>query len=135
MDYFGQAVGAAGDVDGDGFDDVVIGAPLVGLVGHGAAYIFAGSCAVHWFLDADGDGFGDVSAMNTLCDQPAGYVADNTDCGYADGYANGRPRPRPRSGGLRLQYRTQQRLVVVDDVRPGYRAVSTLYQPTSNRRQ
>ncbi|HCP47950.1 MAG TPA: hypothetical protein DIU15_18060, partial [Deltaproteobacteria bacterium] len=36
--------------------------------------------AVPWFLDGDGDGYGDGSEMELACDAPAGYVADGTDC-------------------------------------------------------
>ena len=33
-----------------------------------------------WYLDADGDSFGLSSSLYSACDQPAGYVADRTDC-------------------------------------------------------
>ena len=33
-----------------------------------------------WYLDHDGDGFGDGDWPMTECDAPAGYVADGTDC-------------------------------------------------------
>ena len=40
-----------------------------------------GLAQVEYFIDADGDGFGDANAIaNTNCAQPTGYVADNTDC-------------------------------------------------------
>ncbi|MBM4394033.1 MAG: putative metal-binding motif-containing protein, partial [Deltaproteobacteria bacterium] len=39
------------------------------------------STAETWYLDADGDGFGDASATRNACDTaPTGYVADDTDC-------------------------------------------------------
>ncbi len=44
-DYFGRAVSGAGDVNGDGFDDLLIGAPGVDVgmeEAAGAAYVFSG---------------------------------------------------------------------------------------------
>ncbi|GDX78606.1 hypothetical protein LBMAG42_04170 [Deltaproteobacteria bacterium] len=41
--------------------------------------------ATAWFADADGDSYGDSTISTTLCDQPAGYVADDLDCDDADG--------------------------------------------------
>jgi hypothetical protein len=38
-----------------------------------------------WYADLDGDGYGDVADMLTLCDEPADYVVDDTDCDDADG--------------------------------------------------
>ncbi len=42
---FGSAVGTAGDVNNDGYDDVIVGAPYYenGLAGEGAAYVWRGS--------------------------------------------------------------------------------------------
>ncbi|MFT5585948.1 MAG: hypothetical protein ACI9VR_003544 [Cognaticolwellia sp.] len=33
-----------------------------------------------WYVDSDGDGFGSESDTQVICEQPAGYVADNMDC-------------------------------------------------------
>ena len=38
-----------------------------------------------WYEDADEDGFGDISSAISQCEQPAGYVEDNTDCNPTNG--------------------------------------------------
>ncbi|MGQ0552414.1 MAG: FG-GAP-like repeat-containing protein [Planctomycetota bacterium] len=85
------AVAAAGDVDGDGWQDVVVGWRLVGSGGHGAARVLSGrdlsQVIVEWettsgtlsvapFGDIDGDGFdevlvGEVGAATLVCSRQA----------------------------------------------------------------
>jgi hypothetical protein len=96
FDHFGQAVGGAGDVNGDGYDDLVVGAPQEGngtvhvYSGRNGAQIwaFAGSAAgdtlggaVAGAGDVNGDGFADIIAG-------APYGNDGaTDNGYARVYS------------------------------------------------
>ncbi len=37
-----------------------------------------------WYIDKDGDGFGDASSTVTACDQPSGYDDDPDDCDDSD---------------------------------------------------
>ncbi len=57
---FGWSVGAAGDVNGDGYDDVIIGAPYYdnGQTNEGAAFIYHGSASglsttAGWIAESD----------------------------------------------------------------------------------
>ncbi len=46
------------------------------------------SDASAWYLDADGDGFGDAGQTATACYAPGGYVTDSSDCVDADSPAH-----------------------------------------------
>ena len=49
-----------------------------------------------WFIDADGDGFGDPQSEDAGCDQPDEGVHDNTDCDDSD--------PDAHPGGAEVYY-------------------------------
>lgn len=57
-EWLGHAVAAAGDVDGDGFDDFIIGAPndSIGGQGNGSASVYSGATGllIHRFTGVDG---------------------------------------------------------------------------------
>jgi hypothetical protein len=116
----GQSVASAGDVNGDGYADVIVGAPFYdnGQSEEGAAFIFLGSAAgvadgnpatAHARLESDqttallgtsvasagdvnGDGYADVIVSCHLCD--AGQDNEGEAfvfLGSASGIANGNP--------------------------------------------
>ncbi|MDA1114808.1 MAG: FG-GAP-like repeat-containing protein, partial [Planctomycetota bacterium] len=103
LDKLGFSVSGAGDVDGDGFDDLIVGAPVAdpgGLSNAGSAYVYSGATGnLIWqfdgqasgdFLghsvsgagDVDGDGFDDLIVGASSAD-PGGL----TDAGSAYVYS------------------------------------------------
>ncbi|HMB69616.1 MAG TPA: integrin alpha, partial [bacterium] len=106
--YLGYSVGAAGDVNADGYSDVIVGSPRARnssnrvsgkvIVHYGSPGGFAASpdtlvgnqenawfgASVHLAGDVDGDGYGEVVVGQPFFDGAAG-----TDCGRVALYAGG----------------------------------------------
>ncbi len=95
---FGSSVGTAGDVNGDGFADVIVGAPQSGTEWAGQAYVFFGGPgadavpdltltgtedeayggSVGAAGDVNGDGYGDV-IVGASYDSPHGFGVGHAD--------------------------------------------------------
>ncbi len=78
--YFGTSVASAGDVDGDGFDDMIVGALGPGLAGTGRAYVFLGGPGA----DARADLTLDAAAAADLFGNSVASAGDVNADGFAD---------------------------------------------------
>ncbi|MBS1517960.1 MAG: FG-GAP repeat protein [Bacteroidetes bacterium] len=63
-DFFGISVSNAGDMNGDGFDDVIVGSTGY-LIGTGRAYVFFGGSPMNNFADLTMDGEGSNNSFGT----------------------------------------------------------------------
>ena len=81
-DEFGTSVGAAGDLDADGIDDLVVGAPKADPNGNssGATYVVFGSNAMPWSSPL---AVGSLNGNN-------GFTVNGVSAGDESGYAVGR---------------------------------------------
>ncbi len=99
--YYGTSVSSAGDVNGDGYSDVVIGSPTYGNASGfvGRAYVYYGSASG---LSTNPSGFSTIPAWTAQGDQGSGYFGNSVSSagdvngdGYGDvlvgapGYDNG----------------------------------------------
>ena len=86
---FGRGVAGAGDVNGDGLFDLIIAAPSYynGESQEGQAYLYLGrSTDRTFYLDGDGDGYGDSSAATVTGPGSVllGYAFEDGDCDDTD---------------------------------------------------
>ncbi|HMQ69209.1 MAG TPA: FG-GAP-like repeat-containing protein [Ignavibacteria bacterium] len=81
-DYFGFSVASAGDVNGDGFADIIVGAPFNDAGGNdaGRAYIYFGSYVIDYTAD--------VILTGTAAGSKAGYSVASAGDVNRDGYAD-----------------------------------------------
>ncbi len=124
--YFGYSASSAGDVNGDGYSDVLIGARAVnnGQVDEGALYAYYGSstglsATVNWYVESN--------VANTYLGNSVACAGDVNGDGYSDviGGAPYYPNPDFREGGAFVYYgnkgtgiRNNLRLYNIDLVTP-----------------
>ncbi|MFA5772076.1 MAG: FG-GAP-like repeat-containing protein, partial [Thermoplasmata archaeon] len=85
--YFGYSVSTAGDVNNDGYDDVLVGAPRTTVGGQayvGSAYIFYGSASMASATAANITFYGEPSATYQYFGWSVSNAGDVNNDGYAD---------------------------------------------------
>jgi hypothetical protein len=101
---FGSSISSAGDVNGDGFADVLVGAPQAnaGFLRSGAAHLFLGSASG---AEATADTVIAGTTAEEFCGSSVANAGDVNGDGYADvlvgspGYSSGAGRCRLVNGG------------------------------------
>ncbi|MFO7619338.1 MAG: hypothetical protein R6W91_06785, partial [Thermoplasmata archaeon] len=85
-DRFGFSVHGAGDIDGDGYDDIIIGAPYNenNGTGAGAVYIFNGSASMDAEISASNADYIKNGTAGSHFGWSVGYAGDLDDDGHND---------------------------------------------------
>ncbi|MCJ7551658.1 MAG: integrin alpha, partial [Anaerolineae bacterium] len=100
--YFGEAVGVAGDVNGDGYADVYVGAPSYPSWGEpGGVYVYHGSALG---LSATPDWIGEGEGRGDFFGSAVGAAGDVNGDGYADLIVGAYHRPNWADQGKAYVY-------------------------------
>ncbi|MEP2927352.1 MAG: hypothetical protein ABJP31_25070, partial [Bauldia litoralis] len=85
-DNAGRSVSSAGDVDGDGFDDIVIGSPIGGN-NTGEAYVVFGKASGFGSVDGTGRSVIDLSNVGSSFTAATGFIIKGDEVGDSAGYS------------------------------------------------